>query len=89
LFRPYLKDFYVNSTDASYVRGLKLDILASLATETSIQSILSEFQAYVKDADKEFASQAIAAMGRCAHKLPAIAERYDLPCVLAYSMVLS
>jgi AP-3 complex subunit beta len=56
------------------VRELKLDILANLATDLTISSILAEFQAYVKDPNKAFVTATIQAIGRCAQMMPSIAE---------------
>lgn len=44
LFEPYYEDFFITSQDGEQIRDLKLDILCQLATESSIQSILEEFQ---------------------------------------------
>lgn len=56
------------------VRILKLDLLASLATEANISLILSEFHTYCKDSDKKFVAAAIQAIGRCATVLPQVSE---------------
>jgi AP-3 complex subunit beta len=63
------------NTPLGYVRELKLDILTNLATESSIAAILKEFQAYVRDPDKDFVSNVIQSIGRCASNIPSIAER--------------
>ncbi|VDQ08187.1 unnamed protein product [Trichobilharzia regenti] len=44
LFEPYLRTFFVYSTDSLQVKLLKLEILSSLITETSSSVILREFQ---------------------------------------------
>lgn len=75
LFRPYIKDFYINSTDAAYVKEIKLDLLANCATDVTMPLLLKEFHAYTKDPDKEFVSRTIAAIARCAQRMPDIAER--------------
>lgn len=42
MFEPFLVDFFVNSTDAAFIRRLKLDILTCIATESNIGLILDE-----------------------------------------------
>lgn len=44
VFGPFLKSFYVRSTDPTHVRVLKLEVLTNLASETNISVILREFQ---------------------------------------------
>uniref|UniRef100_A0A674CZH6 AP-3 complex subunit beta n=1 Tax=Salmo trutta TaxID=8032 RepID=A0A674CZH6_SALTR len=44
MFEPYMKSFYVRSTDATHIKSLKLEILTSLANEANISTILREFQ---------------------------------------------
>ena len=74
MFAPYLKSFYVLAADPFYVRELKLDIMASLASEVNMTSILREMQAYCRDADKAFVGAAIQAIGRCALNVPEVAQ---------------
>ncbi|KAF7641210.1 hypothetical protein LDENG_00288870 [Lucifuga dentata] len=45
MFEPYMKSFYVRSTDATHIKTLKLEILTNLANEANISTILREFQA--------------------------------------------
>ncbi len=42
MFEPFLLDFFVNSTDAAFIRKLKLGILTCIASETNISTILEE-----------------------------------------------
>jgi Holliday junction resolvasome RuvABC ATP-dependent DNA helicase subunit len=42
MFEPFLLDFFVNSTDAAFIRKLKLGILTCIASETNIGTILEE-----------------------------------------------
>lgn len=44
LFATNFEDFYIVSSDTSQIKALKLDILSSIATESSIPFILKEFQ---------------------------------------------
>ncbi|KAI2651566.1 AP-3 complex subunit beta-1 [Labeo rohita] len=45
MFEPFMKSFYVRSTDATHIKTLKLEILTNLANEANISTILREFQA--------------------------------------------
>ncbi|KAB5549115.1 hypothetical protein PHYPO_G00063600 [Pangasianodon hypophthalmus] len=74
MFEPFLKSFYVRSTDATHIKTLKLEILTNLANEANISTILREFQTYVKSQDKEFAANTIQAIGRCATNISEITD---------------
>lgn len=75
MFAPFLQDFFVRATDASYTRRLKLEILTSLVTPENVSVILREFQAYVRHVDKEFVTMTIKALGRVAVVIPSVTER--------------
>lgn len=65
MFEPFLKSFFVRSSDATNVKLLKLEILTRLATETNIGIVLRELQTYVQTAhDPPFVAAAIQAIGR-------------------------
>lgn len=74
LFVSHYEDFFVSSTDPYQVKALKLDILSFIATDSSISPIFKEFQDYIKDPDRRFAADAVAAIGLCAQRLPNIAS---------------
>ncbi|XP_078684909.1 AP-3 complex subunit beta-1-like isoform X4 [Branchiostoma floridae x Branchiostoma belcheri] len=74
MFEPYLKSFFVRPSDPIHVRTLKLEILTNLATETSISTILREFQTYVTSSDKDFVAATIQAIGRCASSISEVTE---------------
>lgn len=44
LFAPYFEDFFICSSDSYQIKALKLEILSSIATDSSISSIFREFQ---------------------------------------------
>lgn len=73
LFETFYEDFYIRSSDTQHIRAMKLDILALIATEVSITPILQELQAYVRDPDRQFAADAVNAIGSCARRHPFIA----------------
>ncbi|XP_040435427.1 AP-3 complex subunit beta-1 isoform X2 [Falco naumanni] len=74
MFEPYLKSFYVRSTDPTMIKTLKLDILTNLANEANISTLLREFQTYVKSQDKQFAAATIEAIGRCATNITEVTD---------------
>ncbi|CAG8465568.1 878_t:CDS:10 [Cetraspora pellucida] len=71
LFEPHLQQFFVRSTDAVFIRNLKMEIMTLVATESNITGILRELQVYP---NKDFATSAIRAIGRCAIGMPDMAE---------------
>ncbi|KAH9327723.1 hypothetical protein KI387_007901, partial [Taxus chinensis] len=73
LFEPYFEDFFIRSSDTYHMRAIKLEILSVIATGSSINTILQEFQDYIRDPDRKFAADAVAAIGRCANRLPSVA----------------
>ncbi|KAM4710029.1 AP-3 complex subunit beta-1 isoform 2-T2 [Discoglossus pictus] len=74
LFEPYLKSFYVRSTDPTMIKTLKLEIMTNLANEANVSTVLREFQTYVKSQDKQFAGATIQAIGRCATNITAVTD---------------
>ena len=74
MFEPFLKSFYIRSSDPTHIKLLKLEILTNLATETNISTILRELQTYVTSTDKEFAAATIQAIGRCASNISEITD---------------
>ncbi|XP_076101292.1 AP-3 complex subunit beta-2-like isoform X1 [Mytilus galloprovincialis] len=74
MFEPFLKSFYIRSSDPTHIKLLKLEILTNLATETNISTILRELQTYVTSNDKEFAAATIQAIGRCASNIAEITD---------------
>uniref|UniRef100_A0A5S6QMZ7 AP-3 complex subunit beta n=1 Tax=Trichuris muris TaxID=70415 RepID=A0A5S6QMZ7_TRIMR len=66
MFEPFLKSFFVRSSDAIQVKLLKLEILTNIAKPSNIGVILRELQTYVMTFDKDFTAETINAIGRCA-----------------------
>ncbi|KAL1476104.1 hypothetical protein MTO96_036762 [Rhipicephalus appendiculatus] len=54
LFEPFLRSFFVRSSDPTHIKLLKLEVLTNLAGETNVPVILREFQTYVASSDTEF-----------------------------------
>eukprot|EP00698_Gefionella_okellyi_P003107 TRINITY_DN12904_c0_g1_i1.p1 TRINITY_DN12904_c0_g1~~TRINITY_DN12904_c0_g1_i1.p1 ORF type:complete len:1021 (-),score=279.54 TRINITY_DN12904_c0_g1_i1:233-2959(-) len=74
MFAPALKEFFVRSTEPSYCRTLKLEIITHLATSGTISTIMKEFKTYVKSPDEPLIIATIQAVGRVAHRLPDVAD---------------
>lgn len=74
MFEPFLKSFFVRTSDPTHIKLLKLEILTTLATETSISVILREFQTYISSNDKEFVTATIQAIGRCAANIKEVTD---------------
>ncbi|KAM5192252.1 AP-3 complex subunit beta-1 [Mantella aurantiaca] len=74
LFEPFLKSFYIRSTDPTMIKTLKLEIMTNLANEANVSTLLREFQTYVKSQDKHFAAATIQAIGRCATNISAVTD---------------
>lgn len=74
MFTPFLKSFFVRTSDPTHIKLLKLDILTNLATESSIGVILREFQTYISSSDKEFVAASIQAIGRCATNIKEVTD---------------
>ncbi|XP_022942696.1 AP3-complex subunit beta-A-like [Cucurbita moschata] len=74
LFAPHYEDFFICSSDSYQVKALKLEILSSIATDSSVLSIFNEFQDYIRNPNRRFAADTVAAIGLCAGRLPKIAN---------------
>ena len=74
IFEPFLKSFFVRTSDPTHLKLLKLEILTNLATEISISIILREFQTYISSSDKSFVAATIQAIGRCAASIKEVTE---------------
>lgn len=74
IFEPYLKSFFVRTSDPTHIKLLKLEILTSLATAATISVILREFQTYISSNDKKFVAATIQAIGRCAASITEVTE---------------
>lgn len=74
IFEPHLKTFFVRTSDQTRIKLLKLDILTNLVSETSISTILQEFQTYISSNDKDFVAHTIQAIGRCATSITEVTD---------------
>ncbi|KAB7504364.1 AP-3 complex subunit beta-1 [Armadillidium nasatum] len=74
MFEPYLKSFFVRSSDPTHIKILKLEVMTNLATPANIAIILREFQTYIWSSDKEFVASTIQAIGRCASNIKEVTD---------------
>ncbi|KAL9249746.1 AP3-complex subunit beta-A-like protein [Drosera capensis] len=74
LFSTHYEDFFISASDTYQIKALKLEILATIATESSMQYIFQEFQDYVRDPDRRFAADTVAAIGLCGQRAVNIAN---------------
>jgi len=58
--------FYCRINEPSYIKHLKLDILAAIADETNAYDIATELTEYVNDIDEKLARKAIRTVGKIA-----------------------
>ncbi|KAF8397480.1 hypothetical protein HHK36_016397 [Tetracentron sinense] len=74
LFAPHFEDFFICSSDSYQIKALKLEILSTIATDSSILNIFQEFQDYITDPDRRFVADTVAAIGLCAQRLPTVSN---------------
>lgn len=74
IFEPFLKSFFVRTSDPTHIKLLKLEILTNLATAATISIILREFQTYISSNDKKFVAATIQAIGRCAASITEVTD---------------
>lgn len=74
LFEPYLKSFFVRTSDPMHIKLLKLEVVTNLATEGTAPVVLRELQTYVAGGEGALAAAAIQAIGRLAVAIPAVTE---------------
>ncbi|XP_075154491.1 adaptor protein complex 1/2, beta subunit [Haematobia irritans] len=75
ILKHEMKVFFVKYNDPIYVKLEKLDIMIRLANQSNIAQVLSELKEYATEVDVDFVRKAVRAIGRCAIKVEASAER--------------
>ncbi|CAO1634619.1 unnamed protein product [Sympodiomycopsis kandeliae] len=70
-----LRIFFCKYNDPSYVKLEKLEIMIKLANERNVDMLLSELKEYASEVDLDFVRRAVRAIGQCAIKIDAAAER--------------
>ncbi|CAH2003536.1 unnamed protein product [Acanthoscelides obtectus] len=74
MFEPYLKTFFVRTSDHTNIKLLKLEILTNLTTDANVSIILMELRTYVFNSDKNFVAATIQAIGRCACSISEVTD---------------
>lgn len=74
MFEPYLKSFFVRTSDPTNIKLLKLEILTNLTTDANVSVILRELQTYISNSDKHFVAATIQAIGRCACSISEVTD---------------
>ena len=67
--------FFVKYNDPLYVKLEKLDIIIRLTSEVNMIQVLSELKEYAQEVDVDFVRKSVRAIGRCAVKVEAAADR--------------
>lgn len=70
VFEAEYKQFFIKYDEPSYIKNLKLEILAQVASQSNIQEIVNELSEYVTDVNAEIARQSIACFSTIAIRLP-------------------
>ena len=63
VFEAEYKHFFVKYDEPSYIKNLKLEILAHIASPNNIQEIVNELSEYVTDVNAEIAKKSIRCFG--------------------------
>ncbi|KAI5474955.1 AP-3 complex subunit beta-2 [Pseudohyphozyma bogoriensis] len=72
LLTNHVTELFARASDSLPTKRLRLRILAALANDSNVKILLKEFLFYVKDWDDSFSAEAIAAIGACAKRVPAV-----------------
>lgn len=74
VFESEYKQFFVKYDEPSYIKNLKLEILAQVASTGNIQEIVNELSEYVTDVNAEIAKRSIKCFGTIIIRLPAMSK---------------
>ena len=75
ILRHDIQVFFVKYNDPLYVKLEKLDIIIRLTSEVNMIQVLSELKEYAQEVDVDFVRKSVRAIGRCAVKVEAAADR--------------
>ncbi|KAJ1695433.1 hypothetical protein LUZ63_012131 [Rhynchospora breviuscula] len=73
LFDSFYEDFFISSSDSYQIKTIKLEILSTIATKSSVPFIFEEFQDYIRDPDRRFVADTVAVIGFIAKRLAVLA----------------
>jgi len=74
VFESEYKHFFVKYDEPSYIKNLKLEILAHIASPNNIQEIVNELSEYVTDVNAEIAKKSIRCFGTIIIRLPKMSK---------------
>ncbi len=74
VFESEYKHFFVKYDEPSYIKNLKLEILAHIASANNIQEIVNELSEYVTDVNAEIAKKSIRCFGTIIIRLPKMSK---------------
>jgi len=74
VFEGEYKQFFVKYDEPSYIKNLKLEILAQVASSSNIEEIANELSEYVTDVNAKIAKKAIECFGTIVLRLPTMAK---------------
>ena len=74
VFESEYKQFFIKYDEPSYIKALKLEILAQIASASNIQEIVNELSEYVTDVNVEIARQSIQCFSTITIRLPDMAR---------------
>ena len=74
VFESEYKHFFIKYDEPSYIKNLKLEILAYIASSNNIQEIVNELSEYVTDVNAEIAKKSIKCFGTIIIRLPKMSK---------------
>jgi vesicle coat complex subunit len=74
VFETEYKQFFIKYDEPSYIKNLKLEILAQIAAQSNIQEITNELSEYVTDVNAEIAKKSIGCFGTIIIRLPKMSK---------------
>lgn len=74
VFESEYKQFFIKYDEPSYIKHLKLEILAQVASVSNISEIVNELSEYVTDVNAEIARKSISCFSTIAIRLPKMAK---------------
>jgi len=75
VFESEYKQFFVKYDEPSYIKDLKLEILAQVASVGNIQEIVNELSEYVTDVNADIARKSIKCFGTIIIRLPEMSSK--------------
>lgn len=74
VFESEYKHFFIKYDEPSYIKHIKLEILAYIASVNNIQEIVNELSEYVTDVNAEIAKKSIKCFGMIIVRLPKMSK---------------